>query len=217
METLTKNITELSTQELKELLAERENAENAAKNKARMDYESLKESTILTLVAEAAGLQSMLKDFSLKSFNELDSIYDLLCTYSKRHEDGKGNFTLESKDGTMKVSYRRQELGYFDERSSQAEKHIQDFINAEFTADENIKKLILTLLERKKGHLDIKMVQKLYAMEENFTNDNWKEGIKLLKESWTPSGSKPYISFYVKQSDTWLQINLNFSSIKPIE
>lgn len=214
METTTKTLSNLSTDELKELLAQREQEEREQKMKAREDYEALKEQTILTLSAEAIGLASMLKDFNAKAFEELEAIYQLLCTYSKRHEDGKGNFTIESKDGALRIIFTRQELGYFDERSGQAEKHIIDFVNSEFNGQDDVKNLILTLLERKKGHLDIKMVQKLYAMEDNFDNDNWREGIRLLKESWTPSGSKPYIKFHIKLNNQWQAVNLNFSSIK---
>jgi hypothetical protein len=215
METLIKKAQELTTEELKALLDERLLEENQAKNKARLDYEALKEATVLGLSLNASGLSSMLKDFSLKAFNEMESLYDLLCVYSNRHAEGKGNFSLESKDGSLKVVYKRQELGYFDERSVQAEKHIMDFVNSKFSDDDD-KELFMTILERKKGNLDIKLVQKLYAMENRFDNPNWKEGIKLLKESWTPSGSKPYITFYVKQKGVWHQINLNFSSIKPL-
>jgi hypothetical protein len=51
-------------------------------------------------------------------------------------------------------------------------------------------------------------------MEERFIAPNWVEGIKLLKESWTVSDTKDYITFEEKdKNNKWVNINLNFSSI----
>jgi transposase InsO family protein len=67
---------------------------------------------------------------------------------------------------------------------------------------------------RKKGELDINLVQKLYAMEDRFQDENWKRGIELLKESYSFSHSKDYIGFEVKNDKgEWLPINLQFSNI----
>ncbi|MOA13632.1 hypothetical protein D3C78_1336930 [compost metagenome] len=96
----------------------------------------------------------------------------------------------------------------------QAEAHIKDFIAAQFSGDPATNKLINSLLERKRGSLDIKLVQRLYAMENDFDNQNWREGIKLLKESWQASESKEYITCHYKDANgEWQLINLNFASV----
>ncbi|SIT25475.1 Protein of unknown function [Chryseobacterium ureilyticum] len=70
----------------------------------------------------------------------------------------------------------------------------------------------MSLLERKKGSLDILLVQKLYSMEDRFEDQNWKEGIRLLKESYSYNLSKDYVSFYKRdENNVWELINLNFS------
>lgn len=217
METPTINTTDLSllsTDDLQALLNSRMALENAEKAVKRTSYEALKEATVISLCADAQRLEESIKYFRETAFNDMDALYELLCEYSNRHSEGKGNFTLESIDGDLKIAYSRQNLGFFDERSTQAESHISDFINSEFAEGDKIKKLVLTLLERKKGKLDIKMVQKLYSMETDYENQNWVDGIRLLKESYTPSGSRPYINFYRKVNGAWELINLNFASTK---
>jgi len=83
-----------------------------------------------------------------------------------------------------------------------------------FENDVDTKDLVMSLLERKKGELDINLVQKLYAMEDRFQDENWKRGIELLKESYSFSHSKDYIGFEVKNDKgEWLPINLQFSNI----
>ncbi len=210
METL--DIQNLSEEQLEALLNEKRAAKVAQEKQEREAYESLKTQTVRELVLDAQGLSKVLKAFKDKAFEQMKTQYDLLCKYSKRHEGGKGNFTLELAEG-IRVKFSNQDLGFFDERSAQAEKHIIDFVNSHYKDHGRTKQLITSLLERKKGKLDIKLVQKLYAMEETFDDQNWKEGIRLLKESWTSSESKSYITFESKVDGEWQNINLNFSSI----
>ena len=206
------DVRSLTTDELKAALAEKEQMELIDKNKKRADYEALKLSVVQELTNEAIQLNVAIKDFKDKSFDSLQTLYKMLQEYSKRHADGKGNFQLEV--GSHRITYRRQDNGFFDERSIQAEKHIIDFVTEKYVDDVNTKNLIMSLLERKKGALDIKLVQKLYTMEEQFNEPNWKEGIRLLKESWRSSDTRDYVVFEQKdKNNKWLNINLNFSSI----
>jgi len=206
----TTNLKVLTTEELEAELQKRKADEASERENKRKQYESLKTSVIRDLVPEAQHLSEQLKNFKTKAFSELGSLFDLLKDYSKRHQDGKGNFKIE--DDHFKISFKRQGKGSFDERSHQAEKHIIDFLTSKYEGDLDTKDLIMSLLERKNGALDILLVQKLYSMEDRFDDPNWKEGIKLLKESYSFSLSKDYVSFFCKdENGEWQGINLNFS------
>ena len=212
MSTATIDLSQLSAEQLEVALNEKRAAQALETLEKRNSYEALKLSTITELSKDAKLLSGQLLQFKDKAFSAMQTLYKMLQEYSKRHADGKGNFQLEV--GTLRMNYRRQENGFFDERSVQAEKHIIDFVTEKFKDDADTKDLIMSLLERKKGTLDIKLVQKLYAMEDRFTAPNWIDGIKLLKESWTMSDSKDYITFEEKDgANKWQAINLNFSSI----
>lgn len=198
--------------ELKAKLAEAEAKEAAEKEQKRKDYEDLKAKTVWELCTGAKQLSDLIKAFKETAFEDTQALYSLLQEYSSRHADGKGNFRVEH--GNFRVSYKRQGKPTFDERSHQAEKHIIDFVNSKFENDVDTKDLVMSLLERKKGELDINLVQKLYAMEDRFQDENWKRGIELLKESYSFSHSKDYIGFEVKNDKgEWLPINLQFSNI----
>ena len=132
--------------------------------------------------------------------------------YARRSEVQKGNFTLEVD--SLKIKFQRQDKGYFDKRADQAEKHIIDFVNNHFSGDADTRDLIMSLLERKEGHLDVDLVQKLYKYEHRFDNENWRLGIKLLKESYQTSHSKDYIRFYERDHNgAWQPISLQFSAV----
>lgn len=207
-----KDLNQMTTEELTAELAKRNEQDRIKKDNQRKAYEELRSESIITLCGLARKIHKDLKDFKDHSFLTMQTIYSLLQEYSSRHADGKGNFKIEFEG--LRVSYRKQGKGEFDERADQAEKHIIDFVNTKFASDTDTKDLIMSLLERKKDELDINLIQKLYAMEDRFDDENWKRGILLLKESYTYSHSKDYIQFEERDSNgAWKTINLNFSSI----
>lgn len=206
------DLTQLTPEQLQAEIDRRKADANSRKEKQRKDYEDIKQSTVISLCTDALFLNEKLKHFKQKSFSDMQTIWEMLKEYSSRHADGKGNFKLEVDK--FRVSYKRQGKATFDERSHQAEKHIIDFVNSKFENDLDTKDLVMSLLERKKGELDINLVQKLYAMEDRFQDLNWKRGIELLKESYSYSHSKDYISFETKDDKgEWQNINLQFSNV----
>ncbi|UFK27491.1 DUF3164 family protein [Elizabethkingia phage TCUEAP3] len=202
----------VSAEELEAALAEKKETERLAREKQRTDYEALKKETIDELAPIAEDLHLQLSRFKGKAFSQIGALYELLQVYSKRHQDGKGNFEISNED--YKIQFKRQGKGTFDERSHQAEQHIIDFINNRFGGDADTRDFIMLCLERKKGALDVDQVQKLYSMEDRFNDENWKEGIKLLKESYSFIHSKDYVTVSKKdRNGAWKPLVLNFSSL----
>ena len=202
----------LSVEELEALLAKRKKEQREQEEAERKAYEELKTDTVISLVSIAKDLNDRLKEFKVHSFETLNAIQEMVQQYARRSEVQKGNFTLEVDN--LKIKFQRQDKGFFDERADQAEKHIIDFVNNHFSGDADTRDLIMSLLERKEGHLDIDLVQKLYKYEHRFDNENWRLGIKLLKESYQTSHSKDYIRFYERDHNgAWQPISLQFSAV----
>lgn len=198
--------------ELEARLAALKQQEIEDKERERRAYEDLRDNTVVKLVHKAKRVSRILGGFKAEAFSEMQTVWQLLQVHSARHNDGKGNFKIEHKD--FRVSYKRQGKPTFDERSHQAEKHIIDFVNTKFQDDQDTRDLIMSLLERKAGELDISLIQKLYQMENRFDDANWKRGIELLKESYKYSHSKDYINFEQRDANgEWKSIILQFSNI----
>lgn len=210
-----KTVEQMSTQELEQFLAERKRKENERKAAERKAYEEIREDLINDLHAGAEKVQSLLTEFKKVAFSGLADFYELLCSQTNRSEESKGNFKIVSADGLRKIEFNRNDAGYFDERADMGEKHIIEFVSEKFANDEDTKALVLNLLERKKGKLDIKLVQRLYKMEDRFDDHNWKTGIQLLKESWQIGDAKFYVNFYKKDEsgEAWQHIALNLANV----
>jgi len=207
-----KDLSQISEQELEQLLAQKKEEARLVKEKQRQDYEELKNAIINELCPKAIKISQGLKAFKIEAFESMQTLYAMLQEYSKRHADGKGNFKVEHED--FRIKYSSQVIGRFDERSIQAEKHINDFFNSKYNGDPDTKDIIISLLERKKGELDVNLVQKLYKYRDRFNDENWQLGISLLQESYSYSHSKDYIGFEIRnENNQWQSINLQFSNI----
>jgi len=216
--TLSKPANELSAAELKALLADRESEEQNQRIQKRKDYEVLRDSTVNELVGGAMHFNGVLKGFKTNAYNDLEAMYKLLQEHSSRHEKGKGTFTIENSESTMKVQFKRHDATMFDERATQAEKYILEFLTDEFGDDSESdprNKLIKKLLERKKGKVDKDNVLLLAGMKDDFPNANWHKGIDLYLESIVPAHTKYYAQFYYRDSvdDAWLSIVLDFAKL----
>lgn len=212
-EILNKPAAEMTEAELEQLLNAKKEANRQANLKKKESYLALRNATVEELIPMASALSNELRDFADLCFSNLNALYALLKDYSKRHENGKGNFEIVNEKGDMKIRFKANETWAFDERSQQAEKHIIDFVQTQFTGDAKTQKLITNLLERSKGKLDIKLVQKLYAMEDDYEDQNWREGIKLLKESWVQGRTRYYVQFECLIDGTWKPIIMDFAAL----
>jgi len=205
-------INNLTEEELEAALAEKRAAKAEEREKKRVQLEALKMDVIKAISDGALSLHKSMQAFKKDAFESMNSYYDLLQDYSDRARDGKGNFTIESD--AYRIKFRNQTIKGFDERADQAEKHIIDFVNHQWQGDESTRELIMSLLERKAGALDIDNVQKLYKLEDRFDNENWIRGLQLLKESYTTTNTKSYIQIEEKDGNGgWNPIVLNFASI----
>lgn len=207
---------QLTAQELKALLAETENAEANERKKKREAYESLKDETTGKLTAAAMQMHIALKQFKAASGEDLATMYKLLQEHSSRHADGKGSFTLENSQSTMKIMFKRQDNTRFDERATQADKHITDFLIEEFGDLSDPKaKALRKLLERDKGNVDKDNVLLLISMKDDFDNPHWRKGIELYQESIVPGETRYYTQFFTRadEGDNWQPIVLDFARL----
>jgi len=206
------SIEDFSEEQLESLLKQKRLQKQLDAEKKKQNYEILKNETIEKQAFLAIELQERMLSFKEEALKEMDAIYDLLQDYSERHRDGKGNFSIENDN--YRIIYRNRTIMEFDERADQAKLHILDFVNSKWDGDDDTRELILNLLNRPNGTLDVRDIQKLYKMENRFDNENWRIGLKLLKESYNQRDTKSYIRFEKKLADgSYQPIVLNFASL----
>jgi len=209
---------EPTIEELEAMLEKRKAAEKERLASARKAYENTRERLLATLCVSACNLQEQLSEFKRESFEALQLFREQMLAYGdlRNGTSNKGNF--EVKNEHFKIQFSSHILKRFDERAELAEEKLKTFLKTFVKKrDKEVFELVNALLERneKNGDFDINLINRLYQLEDRFDDENWRDGIRLFKESYSPSGTAQYARFYTKdEAGKWEQVPLDFSKAK---
>jgi hypothetical protein len=210
--------TKQQIEELRNKLAELEQEDNEAEKQKREAYEKERENITAALCTTASYLQRELAQFKAEAFRITDAFYLKMLEYGDIRFGKKNKGSFEIKTETFKVQVASQIVKGFDERAVMAEEKIKLFLTGFVKKrDRQVFELVNALLERNEinGDFDINMINRLYKMETKYDDPNWREGIKLFKESYNPTGTAKYIRFSIKnERGEWDSIILDFAKTK---
>lgn len=149
-------------------------------------------------------LFAMFNDFVAVSFQD----------YGAKLGGKKGNITLLSYDGGLKVQLAVQENMIFDERLQVAKQLIDECLN-EWTRDSsaNIKAIINQAFQvDKAGKISTHRVLGLRSLD--IDDANWKKAMEAISDAVQITDTKEFIRFYERNSDgQYVPIVLDFSSL----
>ncbi len=211
-----KPVSELTAAELKELLRDTQRREAALKAKKEKKYQEVKNQLVNELVHNALGIQEILLEFKKKGFERLKEHYELMKEFGEVKSDSKGNFHLKTEDGEYKLEFSNHMIKEFDERAELAAQHLEDFLLTLIKKnDTSIYEYLKGVTEKKNDKFDIKLVGRLFKMEDKFDHPSWRKAIELFKAAYVEVDSAQYIRFSKQNAQTgaYENINLNFASV----
>lgn len=213
----TKNVQQLSTDELRALLAEKEAAEKKAQEAAKKAYEKQRDEMVADAIADAKELQVLLKKFKEHMHDKMQQHAVKLAEYGMVRSNSLGGFSLTSSDGLMRVRRRRDTEPQWDERSQKAIELIRDFLTDTIKKrDKKLFEILMGFLQRNmKGELEYSRVMDLLQHEDKYNDPRWVEGLNLIKEAYSSSFKGYGYEFQIKNEKTgkWENLLLNFSSL----
>ena len=207
---------QLTDAQLEEMLAKRKKAKQAQLEKEKQAYEDKKNATVCELVNEALELHQQLAVFKQKCHHSLEEFSVALSEYGELRSNSKGGFSLTDKDGILRVTRRRDVEPNWDERSTKAVELIKDFLgDAVKKRDQKLYEILMSFLERNQnGDMEYGRVMNLWQHEDKFNDPRWKEGLKLIKESFTTHLKGYGYVFQTRGTDgKWNPLNLTFASV----
>ncbi|NDP58027.1 MAG: DUF3164 family protein [Oxalobacteraceae bacterium] len=158
---------------------------------------------VIELLKKAIATQRILTDFKTSAMRDAEAFTTLSAEqYGVNLGGKKGNVTLHSFDGQFKVQIAVAENIQFDERLQAAKALIDECINvwAQNSRDE-IKVLVQDAFQTdKEGKISTGRVLGLRRL--NILDAKWQLAMKAIGESVQIVGSKEYIRFYQRQSNT---------------
>lgn len=211
------NPVEMSTAELKALLATKEKAERAAQMKRKREYIGTRDAFLKRVISEMSDISFQLKElkqFSVKKGNELhDLLYEV---YEKEPKDLK-SFSLDSECGTYRVTIDSAERQAMDETADVAIGAIKDILRNKFASRNKTMYNIIDgiLIKNNKGDYDERLIAKLRKFETDINDVEFSKELDNLSRAFYTYDTSIYVRGYVKNSETnkWEAIPMQFSSL----
>lgn len=210
---------QLSIDELKEQLRQAQKEQKEKQERERKDYEEARDTLINELAGFAVNLNGQMCDLKHEAMRQMTAFRARMLEYGSLRGGEKNKGSFEIKNDKYKVTFSSNIVKAFDERAELAEKKIKQFLTSFVKKrDKETFKLVNALLERneKSGDFDIGLINRLYKLEDSYDDPSWKEGIRLFKEAYNPSGTAYYIRFFERNENTgsWDAIILDFAKVK---
>lgn len=210
------NIDQLSTEELEALLMKRKKAEQQRQQRQTEVYIEKRDRATVAMVNKAQKIQRVLSGFKAYVAEEMERQAQRTAEYGKIRSHSKGGFSITDNSGNYRVIRRRDTDPVFDERALKGTELIKDFLGDTIKKrDLKLYEILISFLERnEKGDLEYSKVLGLLRHEDKFDDERWKEGLRLIKESYTIHLKGFGYEFKFRDPDgKWQSILLSFSSI----
>lgn len=178
--------------------------------------DKVRDALVTELHKEAMKLEELIIDFKMKAVTKIDAFLEELAKTKKVRENWKGNISLDSFDGSLRIERKIDETLGFDEKLQLVKTQVDKWVSVRLAgSDEALAKVISQAFNMdKQGKVNTSMLLKLLKLD--IEDQEWKKAMKLLKESMSVRSSKQYINFKTKNStdtgEEWNNVCLNFNS-----
>ncbi len=175
----------------------------------------LRDEVVRKQIAIALELKLHMAATKIQMQQELADYLDLSASeYGVTYGGAKGNITLPSFDGSMKVERAIGEYRIFDERIQAAKAQIDACIERwSEGANEKIVAMVNHAFRvNKRGHIDVNQVLSLRQLD--IKDVEWQEAMEAIADAITTVSKKEYIRLYQRErSGKYVAINLDWAKL----
>jgi len=180
------------------------------------DIDKLRDQLVRDLCTQADARSKDLAKFKLHSMGDVTAFVETSVEqYGVKVRGTKGNFTLMTFDGKLKVVRQMQDQITFGEQLQAAKSLIDQCVTrwAE-GANDNIKVLVSDAFQvDKQGLINTGRVLGLRRLD--IKDEDWQTAMKAISDSIQVASTKPYIRFYKRNENTgaYDAINLDLAAV----
>lgn len=210
----------MSAADLKAALKKKLADEKASAERARKEYDKMRDSfleTTFSKMYELSLAQAEFKSEAVKLGLEVhDKMYE---AYGREKREGIDHYSLVSSDGLRRVTIERKHICEYDETVEVGIQLVRDVLRDKFAerSKKAYRMLEGALMKNKKGDYDETMVAKLRKHAEEVDNDpRFIEALDIISRAYRPTGSTQlYLRAHRKESSDgrWIDIPMNWSSM----
>lgn len=176
-----------------------------------------RDAMVVSVHGIAKKLELALLEGKLAMIAAVESYLALRAKAGKVKESWKGNITLDSFDGTLRVERSIDDVIGFSEQLQMVKTIIDEWISKRLDGvDPALAKVVSQAFSvDKKGRVNTAMIMKLLNLD--IEDTLWKKAMKLLRESITVTATRQYLAVFERIStdtgEEMRQLCLNFSNI----
>lgn len=182
------------------------------------DVDKARDAVVRLLVEVAEAINADLTKFKALAMSEIEQFIDLSAAQynvTVRGAAGKGNVTLTSYDGRLKVERAIADRIQFDERLQVAKAGIDECVKRWGKgANDNLKALVSAAFKTDKaGKVSVSAVLRLRAVK--IADPEWLEAMEAVADSMHTAASVAYVRFYRRDDATgeYQPISLNAAAV----
>lgn len=210
------SIQDLSIEELRKALAEKEQTEVSKKQQAKKDHLSRKETFINDVCGEFEHVNATLTNLKSKTIEGITAIYNEQYAIDGKQPKETKSITLKSQDGKYKIDLERQDRFEFND---EAHVHINSIREIFKNKYEKVNKEMYSILDgilvrNGKGDYDAKLLSKARVQVKKLGNAELSEAFEKLQDCLVVTGSATYCRAYrLDDQGKWKDISIQFSSL----
>lgn len=188
------------------------------RKKAREDYANLVDDEVKNAIDMLQILSNQIKSVKKTVFDNFKTVLDMKAEVIGIKEGGQCSHTFTNSNSNMRLTLGMNTIDGYRDTVEDGICIVKQYIES-LAKDENSKALVnavLRLLSRDQaGNIKASRVLQLRKMADETGNKRFKEGVKIIEESYQPTTTKRYIRAEVKNSQNgWAIIPLGVSDIQ---
>lgn len=180
------------------------------------EEDKLKDRLVRELIGKAQEQRMALRDFKASAMGDVRAMVEIAAEkYGAVMGGTKGNVSLLSYDGCMRVQLSVSEHLMFDEKLQVAKSLIDDCLR-DWTEDgpAEVRTIINDAFDvDREGQVNTGRILSLRKL--NITDERWKRAMDAISDSLSVVGSKTYIRFHVRDTpeSKWMPVPLDVAAL----
>lgn len=179
------------------------------------EIDKLRDELVRSLFGKAETFRKDIIELKIHLFESFTSFCEVSALEYDKHWGGeKGNVTLTTYDGSLKITLRVNDIEAVDERINIAQELIQDCLKEwSKDANDNLQAVVnLAFKPKKNGKLSITRLRQLTTL--NIADKKWQDAMKAINDSIQAIDTCEYMNFYKRDDQGKYQpMSLDFASV----
>lgn len=193
-------------------------AEAERRKQQRETYAQLVDQELETALPELRSLSEQIKTVKDTVFGNFDTVLKMKAEVVGFKEDGQWSHTFTNQESTLRLTLGVNTVDGWGDMVTAGIAMVRKYIES-LATDEKTKTLVQTVLQLlstdKQGNLNARRVLQLQKLADESDNDEFKEGVKIILESYQPTATRRYIRAQYRDKGTgaWRNIPLGITDV----